>query len=548
MAVTLPLRERFYAGYVRFEPEDATSLGEHETAEFLGDPSEAGLSDEVRFYQAILAELASETADLSPTDRWAIEAYATFRCRYLAERRENETNFEASLYPNGMLGHLVAHADGPAATRAIEARISQIPRYLAALEDGYRRGRTRGRRPDIALATHFSGDLLPAATKHLQGLGEVLSERGLVPSDERAFNEGVAKAVAATQAHKAFFEAELLPHAEDAYAIGEEEYALRLSGFFGIHESTADLIAWGEEELRGARALILEGARAVAEKRGGVVRDFSDASKLFMALYGERPASTQAVVELYRSLEDRVRAFARDGQVYTIPAEFDLGYCPIPPGMVFGTTATNWPAPVKDPTQKAHVAYAKDPAMHSIPGSANLYVHEGLPGHSLQSLAWQRLFAQRGAPVPFIAVCDDVAIARQYFGPMLMVEGWAVRAEERLWEKGFFTPEEALLSVVSRAIRAARVVMDVGLHTGRLTTEQAVVCMAEEAGMGERFAQGQVLRYKRIPLQAITYALGSRELDRAWRRWQALEGTSEAAFHERALSWGTAPCGLLQGA
>lgn len=274
------------------------------------------------------------------------------------------------------------------------------------------------------------------------------------------------------------------------------------------------------------------------------MRDFGDASKLFMALYGEHPESPEAVVSLYQSLEARVRAFAQDGLVYTIPADFALGYCPIPPGMVFGTTATNWPAPVKDGTRKAHVAYAKEVAMHSLPGSANLYVHEGLPGHSLQSLAWQRLFGGDRAPVAFIAVCDDVAIARQYFGPMLMVEGWAVRAEERLWEKGFFTPEEALLSVVSKAIRAARVLMDVGLHTGRLDTEQAVAVMANEAGMGERFARGQVLRYKRIPLQAITYALGARELDKAWNLWRQSEGSSEAGFHERVLSWATAPRAL----
>ena len=160
-------------------------------------------------------------------------------------------------------------------------------------------------------------------------------------------------------------------------------------------------------------------------------------------------------------------------------------------------------------------------------------VHEGLPGHHLQSFLWQRRFADEPAPVRFLVVHDHVALPRHFWAPMVNIEGWAVYAEELMRKASFFTPQEELFVLMAHAVRAARVVCDISLADGTMSLEEVQQLLMHETCMAKGPAWLEARRYAQAPLQASTYHLGRKAIDALAAQWDDL-----AAFHEYFLGLG----------
>src|SRR5690606_31014080 len=109
-----------------------------------------------------------------------------------------------------------------------------------------------------------------------------------------------------------------------------------------------------------------------------------------------------------------------------------------------------------------------------------LAVHEGVPGHYLQSWLWQRSFRARGAAPNFVSFADLTASERQDWGAMPAIEGWAVYAEDLMLQAGFHSPDQAVAVANFHAIRCARAIVDVGLHTRGWTRDDATRLLIDE--------------------------------------------------------------------
>ena len=193
----------------------------------------------------------------------------------------------------------------------------------------------------------------------------------------------------------------------------------------------------------------------------------------------------------------------------------------MPPAIAELGGAQNWAAPLRARDPHADFCVSLDPSAHPAMAAPLLAVHEGVPGHSLQSLAFARAHGGSRAPVRFLAIADDVAMAHSYFGAMVSIEGWATWVEHRMLELGFydgFGDDAVVYAWNVRAIRAARVVADLGLHTGAMSPAEAERFLVDEALLPQRLAEREVLRYQRIPLQATTYLGGALAIDRALAR------------------------------
>jgi uncharacterized protein (DUF885 family) len=168
--------------------------------------------------------------------------------------------------------------------------------------------------------------------------------------------------------------------------------------------------------------------------------------------------------------------------------------------------------------------------------------HEGVPGHHLQ-LA-QTCLLEKSLP-PFQTLLGAVSGH---------VEGWALYAERLMGELGYLeNPDYHLGMLAAHALRAARVVVDIGLHLDKpIPTDQpfhpgatwsfelAVSFLIEKGRIGRDFATGEVHRYLGVPAQAISYKVGERvwlEVREAARRnWGPRFELRE--FHRRALNLG----------
>jgi uncharacterized protein (DUF885 family) len=152
----------------------------------------------------------------------------------------------------------------------------------------------------------------------------------------------------------------------------------------------------------------------------------------------------------------------------------------------------------------------------------------------------------------------------------MATEGWALYAEDLMAEPvdgrphGFYTTAEHLYELQGQLLRAARVRIDVGIHTGRLSFVQAVDYFTEHVqfypGACARSAHDTVARalcktatravyrYSKWPTQAITYNLGKNEIVGLRDLVRQRQGTafSPRAFHERLMRMGTIPVGYYR--
>jgi uncharacterized protein (DUF885 family) len=166
-------------------------------------------------------------------------------------------------------------------------------------------------------------------------------------------------------------------------------------------------------------------------------------------------------------------------------------------------------------------------------GMQTLAYHEGIPGHVYQMAQAQKL---RGLPT----------FRRSYFFNAY-VEGWALYAELLGYELGLEDDLGNLGRLQALLWRAARLVVDTGIHAMRWTREQAIEYMVKTTGLPERDVITEVERYIVMPGQACAYYIGYRELLSMRQKAQATLGEDFdlQAFHDVIINHGSLPLSLL---
>jgi uncharacterized protein (DUF885 family) len=160
--------------------------------------------------------------------------------------------------------------------------------------------------------------------------------------------------------------------------------------------------------------------------------------------------------------------------------------------------------------------------------------HEAVPGHHLQLSRLQLL-------------TDLPALQRQRSLPVFS-EGWGLYAEQLAEEAGLYADDRGLLgSISSSLMRAARLVVDTGLHFRGWSREQALQFMVEHVPMPPEFLADEVDRYVVVPGQALAYLTGKLEIIRLREEAQRRLGPefSLPAFHAAVLDHGSLPMPTL---
>jgi uncharacterized protein (DUF885 family) len=221
---------------------------------------------------------------------------------------------------------------------------------------------------------------------------------------------------------------------------------------------------------------------------------------------------------------------------------------PMPAGMLHGASISNWPAPLMNPRSSGCVVLRPESECHPKVRSALLAAHEGIPGHFLQSMAWQRRFGRDEAPVRFLNTADDVAMLRQYYAPMLNIEGYATYAEELLRAEGFYSKEEELFALSCRVFRALRLALDVGLHCKFMNPKEGSRYIVAHTSFSGETADAEILRYQRLPMQGATYLLGALQFEDLRREMQHKFGEDlrDDAFHEQVFAFGPVPPAVIR--
>jgi uncharacterized protein (DUF885 family) len=180
------------------------------------------------------------------------------------------------------------------------------------------------------------------------------------------------------------------------------------------------------------------------------------------------------------------------------------------------------------------------------PKSSNFYIraaiedprpilgHEGIPGHFLQLSIANHLK-------------DEI---RRQHGDGIFVEGWALYTEEMLMRTGLYPLNSASQGQVLRLARyrAARIGVDVNLHTGRWTFEQAVKYFMEAGGLDREAAEGEAAGAAASPTQKIFYMTGKWQIMRLLGKYRDQKGKNFrlGQFHDDLIKNGSLPLSIVE--
>ncbi|CAN5330591.1 DUF885 domain-containing protein [soil metagenome] len=432
----------------------------------------------------------------------------------------------------------------PTASEEDWANIATRLHNLPAAMDGYiqtlRSGIAAGNTPAIRQVTEI-----------IAQAGRITSETGFfrsfaaaqgatVPDSLRS--ELTAGAEASTAAYVTlteFLQNELAPHAATKDAVGRELYSIASRSFLGATVDLDETYEWGIEEL----------ARMTSEQESIANEIKPEASVLEAIAFLDGDASrklhgTDALQRWMQETSDRaVEELSKSH--FDIPDEVKRLECMIAPTQEGGIYYTG---PTDDFSRAGRMWWSVPEGVTEFDTWRELTTvyHEGVPGHHLQI----------GQATYNKAMLNTW---RRNAGTSGHAEGWALYAERLMEQLGYLDdPADRLGMLDGQRMRAARVVLDIGVHlektlpdgSGPWTGEYAFGFLGDNVNMSKEFVRFEVNRYLGWPGQAPSYKVGQRIWEQLRDEATAREGATFdiKQFHKRALDIGGVGLDTLRAA
>jgi uncharacterized protein (DUF885 family) len=372
---------------------------------------------------------------------------------------------------------------------------------------------------------------------------------------------------------------------EDRYALGETEYNwalknnLRLNTTAGrLYEEALPVVEETQREMvRLAREIAARRGLKVEAAGGGAASDLEVVRAVFDDLGRDFPKSDAEMIKWYEEAARRLVDYGRKTGMFDVPADYKLAVVETPPPLRASVDgAVYYPAPPFRQTGvgRFYVSPTGDDEAalraHNRSALADLAAHEGFPGHDWHFKVMTQ-FRNEIAAVRWLTP-GSVEDSSSMWQDSMAMEGWGLYSEALLAEpqpgfpEGFYTSEERLYQLQGKLYRDLRVRIDTGLHTGRMTYEEAVdlfsevvdfrpgPCRDAEAIRDEakrascRSAERAIFRYSKWPTQAVTYRLGKDQIFELRREAEARLGErfSPKEFHLLFMRQGTIPAGYFR--
>ena len=229
------------------------------------------------------------------------------------------------------------------------------------------------------------------------------------------------------------------------------------------------------------------------------------------------------------------RAEARAAEVFPAPLPPPCEVTPMPEVVAVSGTAPHYTPPRQDGGRPGTFWFNTERPTAGTGWDVDVVAfHEAVPGHHLQL---SRLQLLAGLP----------DLQRQRSLPVFS-EGWGLYAEQLAEETGLFIDERGLLGSISASLmRAARLVVDTGIHAFGWSRERALGYMTEHVPMPPEFLAAEIDRYVVMPGQALAYLTGKLEILRIREEAQQRLGPafSLPGFHGAILDHGSLPMPTL---
>lgn len=532
--------DAFFASYYAHRPVNATFIGVHDFDDRLPDLSEEGVGDALADLHDLARRSEPEPASLTAAE--AIDrrlARGFLKIQDWEFRSEHFHRGNPSLYTGeaafGVMGlFLTDFAPRAERVEAATARMNAVADFLA-------RARANVPRAPRAWTERAILECDGALAFFLDGVVELEAALGTGTS---AFGAAAERAAEAFANHRAWLESELLTRSSGHYACGAEAFDSYLADGHFLEQSAGEIVRYAEDQMAEAEAYL-----------AGHAADFGAATpaEALAGLADQHPR----VDDYYGSFEEtwrEVRRISDKERLLTWP-DFPIRYVPRPawargaaPHLyflfyrspaAFGRPAVHnyMVAPLPDEDPAAFLRTNNDSVI-----KLNHVIHHGGLGHHVQN--WHAFRAE--SRIGRVAAVDCASRVAMFCGGT-MAEGWACYATDLAAEAGALTPLEQYAQAHARVRMAARAVVDVRLHRGEMTLEEAAAYYEARARMSQAAAHGEAVKNSMLPGAAIIYLMGTDAIHGLRQEMKRREGPGFdlRRFHDTFLSYGSIPVSLI---
>ena len=536
------LAARFWEGVLERDPLWATLLGDERHNERWPDLGSQGRADEEAAFRSVLAEAREigddglEPEQLITRDLLILVAENGLE---MIERKQYQLAVDHMSGPQIWPAEVAQYqpADTPERLEKLLARYRTFPavidQHIGTLREGLADGRTAATMPvrraieqvDRLLALPVDGH--PAVT--MANVADDAARAAVAAATE-------THVYGALRTYRAFLADEYEAHARPEPGLsttpdGDAAYRLAIRVTTSIDTTAEEVHAFGLADLEAIEAEKDE----IARRNGHADRHaHRDALAADPANHTDDP---DALVQLAQAQTDRAYAAAPRffGRIPSancyVKAVETYREAESPPAFYM-------PPSLDGSRQGQYYINTYQPAERQLQKIASITFHEATPGHHFQIGIEMEL---QGLPAFRILGARMAGIA--------YVEGWGLYTERLADEMGLYASDEERVGMLeAQSFRAARLVVDSGLHAMGWTREQAITFMHERGSLPMVDAEIEVDRYTVWPGQALSYKLGQREIEGA--RVEVSEAMGDRfdlrAFHDEVLGHGSLPLGTLR--
>ncbi len=418
---------------------------------------------------------------------------------------------------------------------AVTVRLEGVPGamagYRASLQAGMAGRRFASKRCAVAVAEQCA---LWARGSGRGWFTAFAESKGDVPGAERLRRAGRA-ADAAYGELSDWLRGTYVPRASETDGVGKDAYQVWGRYFLGSELDIEEAYEWGWDELTR-----LEAEQRVECGRVQSGADFAAVRELLTSDPGRAVHGVDAWRGWLQELTDKTIE-ELEGHHFDIDPVLRTCIVSIPPE---GSPAAPYYTPPSEDLSDPGRIWFPTMGLATFPtwDAVTTVFHEAVPGHHLQLGATRLVELTRAQQLGFNSAHG---------------EGWALYAERLMDELGRLEKPEYRLGFLSmQAFRAARVVVDIGLHTGQRIPagrpragslwdyDVAVEYLGATSGLSQAVCESEALRYISWPTQATTYKLGERIWLEGRQRARQRQGAlfDLKAWHGAALALG--PLGL----
>jgi uncharacterized protein (DUF885 family) len=536
------LADRYVAEWAALSPTGATYVGVAGHDDKFDDLSPDGYAGRAELARRALAELDTIEPE-TETERTAREAMQERLGLELDRYDAGETTSEVSVITSGlheirMIFDLMP-TDGEQARANLAARLNLFPQaleeYKTTLREAAAAGRVSARKQLIEVAKQCDAWVDPDGDNVFHGLVERLGEESALGAELR---RGAAAATAATAEFGQFLRTELAPQGREKEAAGRERYELASQYFLGARIDLDETYAWGFTELARLKADM----RTVAAQIAGPGATIDEAVAALDADSARTIRGRDAFRDWMQELADQAISDL-NGTHFDIPEQVRRIECMIAPtsdGSIYYT------GPSEDFARPGRMWWAVPQGLtdFSTWREVTTVYHEGVPGHHLQ-------IGQTAVRAELLNRWQRLLCWVSGHG-----EGWALYAERLMEELGYLDdPGNRLGMLDGQALRAARVIVDIGMHLEleipkdnpfdfhpgeRWTPELGWRFLRAHCRVPDEILRFELNRYLGWPGQAPSYKVGERIWLQAREDAKARKGADFdlREFHRQALDLG----------